>query len=143
MVIFTLNKPKKEYSMLQNSQVWLFVTWSADFESRLVPRTGLTSNNTVLVQHNMFWVYCCTTISTDPDVTTIFHEAKFPLSSLQKKNSSCMQKFIFPSLRGKFPRHNVCPTGTNIGCTFGAEFLVLLHSVIQGRFFSRESTIFR
>ena len=41
MVIFSLDKQKKEYSMLQNSQVWLVVTWSADFESRLMPRSGL------------------------------------------------------------------------------------------------------
>ena len=41
MVIFSLNKPKKTSSMFQNSQILLVVTWSADFESRLMPRSGL------------------------------------------------------------------------------------------------------
>ena len=28
-------------SMLQNSQIWLVVTWSAEFESRLMPRSDM------------------------------------------------------------------------------------------------------
>ena len=31
--------------MLQISQVWLVVTWSADFESRLIPRSGTDGNS--------------------------------------------------------------------------------------------------
>ena len=35
--------------MLQNSQVWLFVTWSADFESRLMPRSGIFYFSNVII----------------------------------------------------------------------------------------------
>ena len=39
MVIFPLDKLKKTSYMFQNSQIWLIVAWSADFESRLMPRS--------------------------------------------------------------------------------------------------------
>ena len=40
VVIFSLNKPKKDMLHASKYPIWLVVTWSADFESRLMPRSA-------------------------------------------------------------------------------------------------------
>ena len=49
LVTFYLNKPNrlkcKKYFIFQKSKFWFFVTWSAGFESKLKPWSGLYGQN--------------------------------------------------------------------------------------------------